>query len=190
MGKWIIDKTFSLDYGHRVHTQKLNGEYSLDNRCVCRHFHGHRGTVKVHLTGDKLNEQGMVTDFKHLGWFKKFIDDVLDHKMILDVNDPALGKFYPLFSNADMTHGETIERLCQWHEENYLTIWLDNFSGLSEEEQEIYEGLILVPFVPTSENLAKWLYDIVSEKMSKLCDVSHIEFFETPKSRSIYYGTY
>ncbi len=53
----------------------------------------------------------------------------------------------------------------------------------------MYEGYIIVDFVPTSENISTWLMGIVAKKMSKIdVEVSRIEFFETPKSRSIVYG--
>ena len=39
MGKWVIDKTIEFCYGHRVWTQVLNGEYSDDLQCACRHLH-------------------------------------------------------------------------------------------------------------------------------------------------------
>jgi 6-pyruvoyltetrahydropterin/6-carboxytetrahydropterin synthase len=53
----------------------------------------------------------------------------------------------------------------------------------------MYEGYIIVDFVPTSENLSKWLLEIVQEKMSKInIQVSHIEYFETPKSRSVVFS--
>lgn len=86
---WDISKSFEFDYGHRVWSQKLNSEYSLDNKLACRHLHGHRGKVIVHLTSKKL-ENGMVTDFKHLNFFKKFLDDNVDHKFIFDINDPMI----------------------------------------------------------------------------------------------------
>ena len=53
----------------------------------------------------------------------------------------------------------------------------------------MYQGYIIVDFVPTSENLSHWLLKIVDEKMSKIgIKVSHIEYFETPKSRSVIYN--
>lgn len=84
---YTIDKQFEFEYGHRVWTQTLDERFSLDNRCICRHLHGHHAIVKLHLAAKELTE-GMVTDFKHLNCFKKFLDDVLDHRFIIDENDP------------------------------------------------------------------------------------------------------
>ena len=91
---WKIAKQFDFCYGHRVWSQKLNKEFSLDNRCVCRHLHGHQGKVIVYLEDDELVD-GMVTDFKHLNWFKKFLDDTLDHKFIIDKSDPMFNSIVP-----------------------------------------------------------------------------------------------
>jgi len=45
----------------------------------------------------------------------------------------------------------------------------------------------LVNFVPTSENLAKWLFEAVEAKMSLIdVHVSKISWNETPKSRAVY----
>jgi len=53
----------------------------------------------------------------------------------------------------------------------------------------MYEGFIIVDFVPTIENISAWLLQIVQKKMMKInITVSRIEFFETPKSRSIVYS--
>ena len=54
---------------------------------------------------------------------------------------------------------------------------------------EMYDGYIIVDFVPTSENISTWLLEIIAKKMSRLgVEVSHVEFLETPKSRSIVYN--
>lgn len=84
---YTIDKQFEFEYGHRVWTQTLDERFSLDNRCICRHLHGHHAIVKLHLAAKELTD-GMVTDFKHLNCFKQFLDDVLDHRFIIDENDP------------------------------------------------------------------------------------------------------
>lgn len=90
-----IAKQFDFCYGHRVWSQSLNPIFSLDSCLKCRHLHGHQGTINIFLEAEELKE-GMVTDFKHLNWFKKWLDDTLDHKFIMDINDPALGSLFPL----------------------------------------------------------------------------------------------
>ena len=186
-----IGKEFSFCYGHRVHNQSLNPELSLDSCLACRHFHGHQGTILVFLEpldSESLNA-GMVTDFKHLNWFKKWLDDVLDHKMILDINDPALKSFYPILNWIDFPiNPDAVDALLEYHQEGYFAIKPDQYSNLPNYEQEIYEGLVLVPFVPTSENLSKWLWEILNKKMGHLCKISQVQFFETPKSQSNYFS--
>ena len=71
---WTIDKQFDFCYAHRVHNQVLNANNTgSDNKCSCRHIHGHQGKLKVSLSAYDL-QNGMVVDFKELGWMKEFID--------------------------------------------------------------------------------------------------------------------
>lgn len=196
MAHWIIDKQFDFDYGHRVWTQEPDSELSCGHKSICRHLHGHRGRVHVFIKGEELNDQGMVTDFVNLNWFKKFLDDALDHKMILDINDPGLLVFFPLLEGnlepyiLDVDFEEIDERNYKAHPHvTFSTMNAKALSGYDGHIREIYEGLVLVDFVPTSENLAKWLLEVVQKKMDKLdVNVYKLEFFETPKSRSTYYG--
>lgn len=186
MSKWIIAKEFAADYGHRVWTQELDEELSCGHPCVCRHLHGHRATIIVHLEGDKLDKQGMVTDFHHLAWFKKFIDDVIDHKMILDINDPLLSTLLPHVTiNSSRLKEDNIK--IKYHKEGYYT--LKGWEELETHFQELYEGIVIVDFVPTSENLATWLHQIIQRKMKDILDktgafVKRVQFYETPKSQS------
>jgi 6-pyruvoyltetrahydropterin/6-carboxytetrahydropterin synthase len=177
--KWQISKQFDFCYGHRVWSQELNIDYSLDDCLMCRHLHGHQGKVLVHLESDTLHN-GMVTDFKHLNWFKKFLDDTIDHKFIIDINDPLFDTLLPHYKNKNDLFDMN---------ENYK---IPNLNLIKDEPihiKEMYEGFIIVDFVPTSENLSLWLLKIVDKKMSKIgIKVSHIEYFETPKSRSIVYN--
>lgn len=175
MEVWKIAKEFNFCYGHRVWTQTLNSEYSLDSQCACRHLHGHQGVVRVFLEANELENTGMVTDFKHLNWLKKFLDDVLDHKFILDRNDPLFKKLLP----------DVILK-----KPNHLKYWIPDLDSMGLElgpEHEYYEGFVIVDFPPTSENFSKWLFDIVDEKMSKInIKTTRVQFFETPKSQSNY----
>lgn len=76
-----ISRDFSFCYGHRL----------LNYEGKCRNLHGHNGLVRVTLSAGELNSTGMVRDFSELkevlgGW----IDENLDHRMILAENDPLL----------------------------------------------------------------------------------------------------
>jgi len=177
--KWQISKQFDFCYGHRVWSQELNTEYSLDDCLMCRHLHGHQGKVLVHMESEKL-ENGMVTDFKHLNWFKKFLDDTIDHKFIIDINDPLFPTLLP--------HYKDKKNLVEM-KENYQIPDLNLVKNEEIQIREMYEGFIVVNFVPTSENLSAWLLKIVQEKMARIgIKVSHLEYFETPKSRSVVYS--
>lgn len=176
--KWIIDKQFDFCYGHRVWSQSLQTEYSLDACLMCRHLHGHQGKIKLFLEAQTL-ENGMVTDFKHLNWFKQWLDAVLDHKFIIDRADPL---FFDLMSHYCI-EGQMDESRFFFHEEGYWTPRLEVIEGAIDAIMEKYEGMVVVDFVPTSENLTAWLLRIVQKKMAPLgVNVHSVEFWETPKS--------
>jgi 6-pyruvoyltetrahydropterin/6-carboxytetrahydropterin synthase len=193
--KHIIDKSFSFCYGHRVHNQRLDTNFteSGDACLACRHLHGHEGLIKIFLeeikTGENVTATGMVTDFKHLGWAKNFIDDVLDHKMILDFQDPLLPAEVSEIWRDDKigdeylirdTRGFATVALAQLVDDLKLDLDLPHHKALYEK----YEGLVFVDFVPTSENLAGWLGTVAAEKMKGIPNVrvAAVEYWETPKS--------
>jgi len=177
---YTIYKQFDFCYGHRVWSQALDSNFAIDACLACRHIHGHQGTIKVHLQAEKL-EAGMVTDFKHLGWFKKWLDDTLDHKFIMDINDPLLSHEVP-----DLKFGE-VSILFGGDLAPIGSIQIDPKVKLIQAVREKYEGMVFVDFVPTSENLSKWIFNIVQRKMKPLnVTVSSVEFLETPKSSSTY----
>lgn len=221
--KWVIDKAFECDYGHRVWVQTLNTEYTESGHIkpMCRHLHGHRGVIHVFLESDSLNKQGMVEDFVHLGWFKNFIDNTIDHQFIIDISDPLFEAIVQgkLSGQLELCDGiptgklTTITKLIlpRSNGENrqlpvvpIIVPGTDKVVGykvdtnescvlgksdifVSVLEKELYNSFVFVDFVPTSENLSKWLFEIVQEKMSKIgATVVKLDFFETPKSRSSY----
>jgi len=204
--KWIIDKSFSFCYGHRVHNQRLDTEFTESgNACLaCRHLHGHEGLVKVFLEEDlpksNISETGMVTDFKHLGWFKNFLDDRLDHKFIMDIKDPLFQSEFSLICktvlNEDYGYLNT-----DYSVRAYGGYWIPDLTfirktldakienGIYNEAEadaifEKYEGAVFVDFVPTSENLSAWLLTVIQDKMKNLegVRIKAVEYWETPKS--------
>ncbi|BDR25793.1 6-carboxy-5,6,7,8-tetrahydropterin synthase [Pseudomonas phage sp. 30-2] len=169
---WQINKSFSFAYAHRVHNQHLDADLVEDTKCKCRHLHGHTGKIVIHLTGTSL-VNGMVTDFKHLGFLKKFIDDVIDHKFIIDANDPNFSKI----TNAS----------------KYSTISFEHYGifDTSEEtvehEKEHADSFVIVDFVPTAENLAKWIWEYAESILEqKGITVSKVEWWETDKACATY----
>ena len=74
-----IKKSFHIAYGHRL----------LDYKGKCANLHGHNAAVEVTLKAAKLNREGMVMDFTVLGQkMKTWLDENLDHKVILAKADP------------------------------------------------------------------------------------------------------
>ncbi len=57
----------------------------------CMHPHGHNGKVEIHLKGDSLDERHILYEFGDLKEIVKvWIDDTLDHKMLLRKDDPLV----------------------------------------------------------------------------------------------------
>ena len=76
-----VVKIIDFCYGHRL----------LNYEGKCKHLHGHNGRVEIELVGDVLDERGMLTDFGDIKTImKNWIDENLDHRMILNASDPVL----------------------------------------------------------------------------------------------------
>jgi len=197
--KTIIDKTFHWEAGHRVWSQELDTNYTAngDGCCACRHRHGHSYKMKVLLEetvpGMNIKKTGMVIDFKMIGFMKDFVDDVLDHKMVLDINDPLHAEDSVWLLDDDeeldfktlhkMPEGYWIPDITKITNQMKKFKW-DLESPKSKAIIEKYEGTILVNFLPTSENLASWLLKVAQDKLAPLdyVKVTAIELNETEKS--------
>jgi 6-pyruvoyltetrahydropterin/6-carboxytetrahydropterin synthase len=70
---YSIGKRFSFDAAHRSGCDR---EISL---------HGHTFVVEVRVTSDDLVQPGFVVDFGDLKPVNRYIDDVLDHRLLEDV---------------------------------------------------------------------------------------------------------
>lgn len=179
-----IVKEFQCDYGHRVWNQKLDKDLAGGDYCKCKHLHGHRMVVGVELV-DKSKDPGyigMVTDFNHLNWFKQFLDEVIDHKFLLDVDDPFCCVWSKLMDDKDIK--------LYWKKEylpDYNIFVFRNYEPIPDgflEFQYVIDSFVILPFVPTSENLAKWFHQIISEKMDIECSRVYVK--ETPSSLAEY----
>jgi len=76
-----VTKVIDFCYGHRL--RNYEGK--------CKFLHGHNGRVEIDLTSDQLDERGMVLDFNDVKReIKGWLDDALDHKMLLREDDPFI----------------------------------------------------------------------------------------------------
>jgi 6-pyruvoyltetrahydropterin/6-carboxytetrahydropterin synthase len=78
---YCVTREIRFCYGHRL----------LHYDGKCRHLHGHNGRAVLTLQADRLDPLGMVMDFTRIkNLITAWIDDTLDHKMLLHQDDPAL----------------------------------------------------------------------------------------------------
>ena len=76
-----VSKDIHFCYGHRL----------LDYDGKCAHPHGHNGKVVIALEAKLLDKRGMVFDFGDVkDIVQKWVDEKLDHKMILRSDDPLI----------------------------------------------------------------------------------------------------
>ena len=170
--KFTIDKSFNFEMGHRVWAQKLNRpDLSIETECACKHLHGHSYEIKVFLGADTLDQSQMVTDFKNLNFMKEFVDNVLDHKFMIDIHDQN----FKLITGVDTPLVAS----------RFLNL------GVSEpsEDESIQlhrNSFVLVDFVPTSENICKHLKEYAQIRIGDFATVTAVELWETKKSHCRY----
>jgi 6-pyruvoyltetrahydropterin/6-carboxytetrahydropterin synthase len=76
-----VTREIRFCYGHRL--------LAYDGKC--RHLHGHNGRVVIALEAAQLDRLGMVMDFSRIKQVvSSWIDETLDHKMLLHRDDPVL----------------------------------------------------------------------------------------------------
>jgi 6-pyruvoyltetrahydropterin/6-carboxytetrahydropterin synthase len=76
-----VSREIHFCYGHRL----------LNYEGKCRYLHGHNARVIVTLESDVLDARGMVLDFGEIKQsLSVWIDESLDHRMVLHRDDPAV----------------------------------------------------------------------------------------------------
>ena len=184
--KWVIDKEFAFEMGHRVWAQKLDHEHlSISTECACKHLHGHSYTIKVFLGANSLDQSAMVTDFKNLNFMKKFVDDVLDHKFMIDINDPNFSIITGVADDLNLNRAAL--QLLIDERGNFLN--LGNIHSSANADVQLHRNsFVLVDFVPTSENICRYLKEYAQEVIKDVATVTALELWETKKSHCRYEG--
>ncbi len=101
-----VTREIDFCYGHRL----------LNYDGKCKYLHGHNGTAVITIAGDKLDERGMVLDFSDIKRVvSSWIDDNLDHRMILHREDPVVSYLQaqgePLFLLDENPTAENIAKV-------------------------------------------------------------------------------
>lgn len=101
-----VTQEIDFCYGHRL----------LNYAGKCRHLHGHNGRILITLEAPELDSRGMLVDFtdiKHS--IRTWVDNELDHRMILNEADPMVSVFRehlePLFLIPQNPTAENIAKL-------------------------------------------------------------------------------
>lgn len=189
---FTVEKTFTADLAHRVHTQKLDSDFTENNSKIlkCRGLHGHTVSILIRLASAEL-VNNMVLDYNEIGWFKTLINDILDHKTLLSLDDPIYKKaIVPLIQNY-CTNVDLISTTWSSGKFNSYKINLSNC-----EDQDIYEllnSITLIDFASTSENLAEFLHSIVAERINAFNNANNtnvrvhsVSYKETPSSTAVF----
>ncbi len=76
-----VTRQIDFCYGHRL----------LNYDGKCKHLHGHNGRAVIAIEAPELDHRGMVLDFSDIKRVvSNWIDENLDHRMLLNRNDPAV----------------------------------------------------------------------------------------------------
>lgn len=76
-----VTREIDFCYGHRL----------LNYDGKCKYLHGHNGTAVITIAAPELDYRGMVLDFSDIKRVvSTWIDEQLDHRMLLHRDDPAV----------------------------------------------------------------------------------------------------
>lgn len=101
-----VTKQIAFCYGHRL----------MDYVGKCQHPHGHNGLLEIEVSSQALDARGMVVDFGEIkAAVKAWVDDNLDHQMLLRKDDPLVpvlqGMNEPMFLMDGNPTAENIAKI-------------------------------------------------------------------------------
>lgn len=165
-----ITKWIEWDMGHRV----------PEHKSKCKNPHGHRYKIEVTIEAEELldkgSDTGMVQDF---GDIKKIlmekIHDILDHGFMISKDDDKMLEAFEIDTNVKNIKSD----------------------GYAKVRGTFNFKIIVVNFVPTAENIAKWCYEQIKDDIFKeigdsttsnmtIRKLKQVRVWETPTSTAIY----
>lgn len=137
-----------------------------NHKSKCRNPHGHRYAVTVTLEGELVeitgaSDEGMVADYSDL---KRI--------MMEQIHDP-LDHGFIVYAHDNLMR--TALSPGQW--------W--------DHEQEAGWKVIILPYIPTAENIARWCYEKVQAPINDTFSkynlrIKNVAVYETPTSMAVY----
>lgn len=105
MGRYKVTKRIEFCYGHRL----------LNYQGKCKNLHGHNALLEIDVESDELDSLGMVVDFHVVrDVVKSWVDEHIDHKLILGKHDPLAAAIreldQPVFLLDDNPTAENISK--------------------------------------------------------------------------------
>lgn len=137
----------------------------------CKLIHGHNWDFEICLESQTLDENGFVYDFGKFKWLKEWLEDMFDHTLLLNQDDPEL---------------------------RYLTRVLRNqlddemIAGKVPEVTQ-FAKIHIVPCC-SSEGLAKYVYDYIENHFETPpqtelgIKVVSVTVYEDDKNQATYFG--
>ena len=145
----------------------------------------------------------MVIDYNELGFAKKIVDGQLDHHSMYDQNDPLVTSL--VLPQLSALHGkveeqielEPIPELCAGEYQVYRVKLDEKDKQPDNCFYQGLDGLLISSFNTTSECLARWMFNLVKQKIDQYnakypdrpdVKVASVAYKETPKSTCTYTG--
>jgi 6-pyruvoyltetrahydropterin/6-carboxytetrahydropterin synthase len=102
---YSVTKRIDFCYGHRL----------LDYDGICKHPHGHNAIAEIEVRTEALDKRNMVVDFTDIKRrIKGWIDQELDHRMILRRDDPLVDALQKLGEPVYLLESNpTVERIAR-----------------------------------------------------------------------------
>lgn len=139
---YSIERKFEFECSHRL--------FELENS-PCTALHGHSYRCKIRVEQNSLNTDGMIFDFTKFKEFENYVNQNLDHAVILKDNDPFVENGNTIFGKVfTMPHGwnTTAERIAEFLH--------DLFIDFLKQENLLYFKKLEVFVSETSKNTASF----------------------------------
>lgn len=201
---FTICKEFEGSMMHHVFNQSFDDDLTERKNFphLCRREHGHNFTYLISLKSKELYKD-MVLDYNELGFVKKIVNNWLDHRGMFSKDDPLITSL--VLPQLSALHGkveeqielEQIPELCVGEYQVYRVKLDEKDKQPDNCFYQWLDGLLISSFNTTSECLARWMFNLVKQKIDQYnakypdrpdVKVASVAYKETPKSTCTYTG--